>query len=129
MAYCRWLSVTENGKRSDVSVYESECGFEIRVSGRHIDNPDEDPCPVLSSNESFADFDTRLREWEDRNKSRTVFSFPHVGESYVVETPGECADILENLRAEHLHVPLSVINVLKLEEESRVPDDSERPGL
>ena len=50
----------------------------------------------------------------------TVHDFPHAGESYVLETPGECAALLETLRADHLHVPLYAINMLKLEEESLV---------
>ena len=121
MAYCRWSSVTEEGKKSDVYVYESECGFEIHVSRSHINNPDDDPCPVFSlESDSYDEFALRHGEWEARNMPNTVHDFPHAGESYVLETPGECAALLEILRADRLHVPLYAINMLKLEEESLV---------
>ena len=130
MSYCRWSSVTEFGNLSDVYVYESNRGYEVLISGVHINNPFEDPHPTFSldkqesEDEAWADYlryEREAKEWWKRNqKFKTELEFS--GETFIFETAGECADFLELLKKDGYHVPQYAIDSLREEEKEKAAD-------
>jgi hypothetical protein len=120
MSYCRWSS---DDFQCDVYVYESTGDFwSTNVAGRRrIIPPDVlASFPVVSDDDAASRFarhravmqwmNTAEHEWFD------LSHLPSAGESFRDDTPGECADRLEALRAEGFNVPQYAIDALREEQ-------------
>lgn len=114
MSWCRWST---DDYQCDVYVYESTSGFETHVAGRHpvFTEPLPEPVPFT--------VDT-IPQWMERNRlvmdllDRTEhvdIDLPGAGESFVDDTPGECADRLAGLKELGFWVPQRVIDALRAE--------------
>ena len=125
MSYCRWSS---DKFKSTVYVYASQDGYVIHVAGNTIvgEGP-EDPYSyewIMKVAECKGDQDV-LTEWERVKVAweewleaapREQLPAPHAGQIYTLDTPGECADKLREIKAAGLHVPDGVIEDLDQEE-------------
>lgn len=122
MSYCRWSG---NDFQCDVYVYEAEDGFTIHVAGMRIRWTAPLPPPLPTYDPDTWDF----HAWYERHRIvsdmldddtthvREPIGLPHDGESfYGIETPGECADKLVELREVGYMVPDYAINALREEE-------------
>lgn len=121
MSYSRWSS---NDFQCDVYVYEAEEGFVIHVASNRITWLVDLP-PHYEWEEGGFDFD----QWYARSRimsdliddetthTRAPIGLPHDGETFsYIETPGECATQLVELRDMGYQVPDSVIKDLQEEE-------------
>lgn len=121
MSYCRWSS---DDYQSDVYCYEAETGFVIHVANvRYVfDGPL--PAPVSHERDGFDRWFTRqqaVTSMVDRAE-RVELSLPHDGESFSFDTPGECANELNRLRAWGYNVPQYAIDTLHEEQaEQSIP--------
>jgi len=116
MSVCRWSS---DDYQCDVYVYVAADGWTTHVAGRRHIPAEPMPEPVyLPSNftdEQFSAWYQRGRE-VDRiiSAARLVdIGLPHDGETFVDETPDECADRLEGLRGLGYVVPQYAIDALR----------------
>jgi hypothetical protein len=116
MSYCRFSS---DDFQCDVYAYES-CmgGFQVHVAGSRYVFTQPLPEPVSFEREHF-------QQWCDRHQqvykmveeaSLQPIGLSRDGASLIVRTPGECADLLENLRAEGYRVPQYAIDALREEQ-------------
>lgn len=109
MSYCRWSDC-------DVYVYESsDGGWKTHVAGRRLKagkGPDYD----FTSPEAFARSVEVLDKWFKENTEYVDLTAPSAGESFIDNTPGECADRLIALRGEGLDVPQYAIDALREEQ-------------
>lgn len=140
MSYCRFSS---DNWRSDVYVYEHcDGGFVTHVAGRKRAFPPIPQMPISWIPNFGAKFVIAERRFVYPTRwhslAANVFGriyalwhrvsmwsvgviplkdigLPHDGEAFSDETPGECADRLESLRALGYHVPQSAIDALRQE--------------
>lgn len=120
MSYCRWSS---DNFKSDLYVYESvDGGWVIHVASNRIvgDVPpiawplDPKDGPqfgeyVASRAEQHAFLSTAERE---------PIRLPGAGETFITDSPGACADKIEELHAAGFYVPDGVVAELRAEESS-----------
>lgn len=114
MSYCRWSS---DDYTCDVYVYESDDGWTTHVAGVRVQWDERRPAPIK--------FDpNNLQPWLDRHSQvmdlldempRQVIGLPHDGDTFVDETPGECAERLTSLARLGYNVPESAIAALQEE--------------
>ena len=114
MSYCRWSS---DQFRCDLYVYEDVGGWwSTNVAGRRpwIPGP---PFTLLTNPPRWLPTSLACRiydwwetamQWHHRN-----INGPHDGESFADDSPGACADRLEELRAAGYHFPAYVIPDLR----------------
>lgn len=131
MSYCRWSS---DNFRSDVYVYEDASGgWTTHVAKRRLVLPAVPAIPFLwldvfmGKRSMVHRMACRLWAWSNRLHLWTVRHFPHrvIGLSYDGktmnhETPSECADFLERLRALGYYVPQPAIDQLREDAEEVV---------
>jgi hypothetical protein len=120
MSYCRWSS---DDFQCDVYVYESTGDFwSTNVKGRRrIIPPDVlASFPVVTDDDAASRFARHraVMRWMDATEPQwfDLSHLPSAGESFRDDTPGECADRLEALRAEGLNVPQYAIDALREEQ-------------
>jgi len=110
MSYCRWSS---DDYQCDVYVYESSDGYETLVATRRPVFAEPLPPPL----ESWS-----VSAWMDRHRvvsamleraTYVAIDLTGAGASYCNDTPGECADLLERLRADGFNVPQDAIDALR----------------
>lgn len=122
MSYCRWSS---DDWQCDVYVWaDVDGGWRTEVAGRRwIFNHLPEPVPFPDDPGA----EDQIRAWVERSKR--VLSMhgdethghwlalpePEGGRSYSHDTPGECADNLERLRAAGLNVPQDAVDELREE--------------
>ena len=114
MSYCRWSS---DDFGCDVFVADCYGGWTTHVAwGRHT-NP-VGPIPKTPhewwTEEAVAAREAQ-RKWLDAAVVIPI-GLPHDGKSFNDETPGECANRLEKLRALGYNVPQYAIDVLRKEQ-------------
>ena len=114
MSYCRWSS---DDFQCDVYVYaDVHGGWQtwVAASRRVYKEPLPPPAPMSD-----------LKAWMLREKvmrallditSLAPIGLPHDGEGFHDDTPGECADRLESLRALGYNVPQYAIDALREEQ-------------
>jgi hypothetical protein len=122
MSYCRWSS---DDFQCDVYVYEDVAGCwttHIASRRRHIPDDVLASFPVVDEND-FMSWHVRhravmdwLSETKDHAQLITLDHMPSSGETFHDDTPGECADRLEALRAEGFNVPQYAIDSLREEQ-------------
>lgn len=124
MSYCRWSS---NNWDCDVYVYEDVAGgWTIHVAGRRR-KPITGPCPAMdfSGPDALAESYKKQREWLDGEGTDYEWEdLPEkwACESYNVPTPGEAANLLQQMLDDGLHVPVEVINELREEDNESTMD-------
>jgi len=149
MSYCRWSS---DFGECDVYVYEScYGGWETHVAGRRLKHnvPDEiKNMPRDTAEDWMAQYNTE-KEWRESipsdefactytdgekswpGTSRTPKDSEYIdlseiseyaGQSFADDTPGDCADRLEQLRESGLNVPQYAIDALR--EESNLTEEA-----
>lgn len=116
MSYCRWSSM--NGY-CDVYVYDDVSGaWMIHVAScRRPDGAPPDPLGTFRSGGGSEEYRRRRKAWDlwaDQNPP-TPIEHPEAGTSHDFDTPGECADKLEELRREGFVVPQYAIDALREE--------------
>ena len=128
MSYCRWSS---DGWKSDVYVYESVSdNWTIHVAGRKrlgLDTLPPDPYTLDALNETKdnpGEWTRRCKEYHDMLGilEFVPLGLPCDGESFYLDSPGECATKLGELRTMGYHVPDGVIEELE-EEQKGIPGD------
>lgn len=126
MSYCRWSS---DDFQCDVYVYEDVGGFwSTNVAGRRrVIPPDVLASFPVSVDGDMAAWFARhraLMEWMATTEQQWVdlSHLPSAGESFRDDTPGECADRLEALRAEGFNVPQYAIDELRAEATTPTPE-------
>lgn len=125
MSYCRWSS---DDYQCDVYVYRSDYGYECHVSGRRRDFGKAGitlPPPADCTKDSLSAWLERQslvsdllddpRFDDDDFEGWVNVPEPHAGQSYTVRTAGECADLLEEIRATGCNVPQYAIDALREE--------------
>lgn len=119
MSYCR---ASSDDFRCDLYIYQSFGGWVTHVSARRNDLPDEAYPPPLPWGKTKDEH----RAWYDRHQTVMAMindaelvpiDLPHAGESFCDDTPGECADRAESLRALGYRVPQYAIDSLRAEQE------------
>lgn len=126
MSYCRFSS---DIYRSDVYVYESNSGWEVYVASRKlaVEVPDKLDAMPCSTPQEWVAVSLAAHAWrrslEDESgdiPDRLWVSLGELGEeagqSYVTDSPGECAELLRQLQAKGFRIPDGVIDVLEEEE-------------
>ena len=108
MAYCRWSDC-------DVYVYEGQDGWVTHVASRR--NKAGYP-PDFDWENVEASFKAR-NAWSEANQEYVEIGLPDAGESYLHNTPGECAENLIRLKREGFNVPQYAIDELIDEEMDR----------
>lgn len=121
MSYCRWSS---DDFTCDLYVYAAVYGgWTTHVAGRrHVIDPSVlGPWPKVTDPEDKA----QVEAWGDRYRRMMALvgdsvmediNLPHAGESFADDSPGECADRVESLRALGYKVPDSAITRLRAEQ-------------
>lgn len=118
MSYCRWSS---DDFQCDFYVWEDCAGGYRAVVASNRRTPDEPFPPFVSYEEEGFD------AWWGRKKKvdamleaceRKSIGLPHDGENFWLDTPGECADKLVELRSCGYNVPQYAIDALREEEVS-----------
>lgn len=120
MSYCRFSS--DNGY-SDVYVYPSTGGGYVTHVAARRPPPGAPPDGMAllfgSKQDGVVEEFDRLAEirraWDAENPHVSI-DHPEAGAGFVHDTPGECADNLERLRAEGFHVPQGAIDALRAEQ-------------
>ena len=112
MSYCRFSS---DDWRSDVYVYESECGFQIHVAGNRIVGDIPSVTVDLSDTDAFL-LQYRAQMDTIAVATREKIILPYAGEYFVYTSAGETADWLEHLREVGYRIPGGVIEMLREEE-------------
>lgn len=116
MSYCRWSS---DQFQSDIYCYESDRGYEIHIAARRAVSDQPRParqCEGVSFDDprwvelSLADWKA-ISAWLDAAR-REEIQLPHAGETFIEDTPGECADHLRHLRELGYYVPQHAIDAL-----------------
>ena len=114
MSYARWNT------GSDVYVYEHcDGGWRTHVaSARHVG---QTPFPELPPEWWLLPVDEVMAQHKQQQAwyqmaTTAPIGLPHDGKDYLDETPGECADRLEWLRAEGYQVPQGAIEALRDEQ-------------
>lgn len=111
MAYCRWSS---DDYQCDVYVYQSDRGWVTHVAGRRPVFKAPLPPAVEIGAEGWY---KRYRIVSEMLGRATMVEIEgdHDGETFTDDTPGECADTLERLRAAGYNVPQYAIDELREE--------------
>lgn len=120
MSYCRWSS---DNFYCDAYVYESSAGWETHLANqrRPPGAPDNGATAMFKSlqvlrNDLAADAyrlaQAAWDEWAERNPLQPI-DHDEAGESFIHESPGECADNLERLRSEGFVIPQYAIDALR----------------
>lgn len=123
MSYCRW---SDDRSNCDVYVYEAEDGFVTHVASRRhdIDRSQLPPeVDLVADPEGWLAGNRLLHDLMDQAGTVPI-GLAHDGEFYTHDTPGECADNLEVLRAAGYRVPQYAIDALR-EEESEADEHEE----
>jgi len=116
VSYCRQSPFEDP---SDVYVYAGDCGWQTHVATARYEGPAPIPAipddwDLLPTDELLAKLNAQM-DW--LKTARAVpLGVPSAGESYGDDTPGECADRLEALRATGVRVPQSAIETLRAEQ-------------
>lgn len=117
MSYCRFSS---NDYQCDVYVF-ADCmgGYTTHVAAMRV--AFKSPLPP-----AVTECANNLDKWLDRYNTvsdmlrvadHVPIGLPHDGDSFRDDTPGECADRLEGLRAMGYRVPQYAIDALRAEQE------------
>lgn len=118
MAFCRFSSMDW---RCDVYVYESQDGFVTHTAGARPPQAFFDALPPRVVIHSFED-DAQWRRWVERQievqrmldeYEYETIDLPRASKTFLVSTPGECADLLVSLREEGFTVPDEAIEALR----------------
>ena len=120
MSYCRWSS---DDFQCDVYVYaDVRGGWTTHVANRRVAYAEPLPPPVRAVPGDRDSVDA----WLERHRLVTAMrdaaelvpiGLPHDGDNFTDDTPGECADRLESLRALGYNVPQYAIDTLREEAE------------
>ena len=119
MSYCRWSS---DQFGSDVYVYEAvDGGYTCHVAARR--HASDEPKPPAFEGEltpesvpQYMAAHHALMEWCEGAHMEPI-GLPHDGDSINLDTPGEMADKLVELKEEGYHVPQYAIDTLREEQE------------
>lgn len=134
MSYCRWSS---DNFQSDLYVYEDVYGgWTIHVAGNRIvgDVPPIvwplDPKNGAQFGEYVASRSAQSAFLETAN--RETIKLPGAGETFVTDSPGACADKIEELASIGFIVPAGVVEELRAEDAESVDREghcTERPVI
>jgi hypothetical protein len=121
MSYCRWSS---DCHQSDVYVYaDVQGGWTTHVAGRR--RVPVKPVPAPPDNtypDAVIEYWMECSRWVDDWTAWEWAPVPaHAGESFNDDTPGGCADRLEQLRAAGVNVPQYAIDRLREEAKEAQP--------
>jgi hypothetical protein len=113
MSYCRWSS---DDFQCDVYVYDGGGGWTTHVAGnRPVGAVPATPEPNSGNFQEFMAAHRAQMAFLETCE-RANITLPHAGESFHDDTPGECADRLDMLRALGYKVPQYAIDELRLEQ-------------
>lgn len=126
MSYCRWSS---DDYQCDVYVYQCcDGGYATHVAGLRYVFSEPLPPPI--------EFDEgNVLPWVERQQavsaivgrsSSSAIDLPEAGSNFFHETPGECADNLERLRALGYRVPQSAIDELREDQQDLNWEEAEQ---
>jgi hypothetical protein len=122
VSYCRWSS---DYFRCDLYVYEHVYGgWTIHVAGSRIVWPEpppeapELPAGVTAESPELKAYMAWYRGFMDAVAvaDRKLLNLPHDGETFSLETPGECADKIEELIGLGYNAPQYAIERLRAEQ-------------
>ena len=109
MSYCRWSDC-------DVYVYAASTGgWTTHVAGRRNAAGKAPPLDWTSTETLMASYRATI-QWDKDNPHMVDINLPSAGMTFTDNTPGQCADRLEALRAEGFDVPQYAIDALREEE-------------
>lgn len=119
MSYCRWST---DDFQCDLYIYECVTDqWMIHVAGRKIVYKEPLPVPVeldTHDKESWkAWFDRKDQVKAIRKRSELVeIGLPYDGQTIAVDSPGECADVVEMLLALGYRAPKGIVEELRDEQ-------------
>lgn len=117
MSYCRWSS---DDFKCDLYVYENVAGcWTIHVAGKRVVGEvppfrlPADPQDLEGMERAMADYRAQMDYL--KTAEHAPIGLPHDGETFHLESPGECADKCEELAALGYNVPSWVVPELRTE--------------
>lgn len=114
MSYCRWSS---DDYQCDVYVYEGFGGWVTHVASRRPVFSSELPPPTsMNDVDYFVERCQIVLKMLDQAKLEPI-GLKHDGETFVDNSPKECAETLEYLQSVGYNVPQYAIDALKSEAE------------
>ncbi len=120
MSYCRFSS---DDFQSDVYVYEEAGGsWKVHVAQNRPVYTEPLPEPVEIREDNISAWLFRHHKVMEMLKTaeRVNIEGPYTGQSFALDTPGECAELLANIRDAGYVVPQKAIDRLLEEENERV---------
>lgn len=120
MSYCRFST---DCYQSDVYVYDSDNGIVCHVASNRLVSPNPRPkwTPRQDGEDNnsyvvtcLVDYMRACSEWA-KNATRTPIGLSRDGRCFTFDTPSECIEGLEIMRAEGYVVPQSAIDALREE--------------
>lgn len=119
MSYCRFSS---DDYKSDIYVYENmQNKFSIHLAGnRIIEEVPKIPAWGTTTEKEFFEAQKKQSDFM-LNTTHEKIELDGAGDSFEVDTPGECAEMLIMFRDRGFHIPLGVIETL-LEEQKEAED-------
>lgn len=122
MSYCR---LSSDDFQCDVYVYAARWGWQTHVAARRPVYTEPLPPQVELPGKDDPGWEAAIEAWVKRHAEvmaavdeaqHAEIGLPHDGASFVDDTPGECADRLESLRAIGYNVPQYAIDRLRREQ-------------
>lgn len=115
MSYCRFST---DDFRSSVYVYLSREGWTVVVASNRIDYTGiELPPPIPEDEDHVVEWIERLVAVNDavRGATRVPIDHPDAGAMLVYTDPTECADKLDQLERDGLHIPAGTADAVRAE--------------
>ena len=104
MSWCRWSTICDNGRSSNLYVYEGGEGLYIHVAGRHLINWEDGPKEMLESEmtednvqEWIQQYDERSR-WIQRYGIHEPIGLSYDGETFVLNNKEDIRNTLDMLK-------------------------------
>lgn len=104
MSWCRWSTRCDNGRDSNLYVYEGDNGLYIHVARRHLINWEDAPKEMLESEMTQDNVQEWIRQYDNKSKwieKHGVFGpigLPYDGETFVLNNKEDIRNTLDMLK-------------------------------
>lgn len=116
MSWCRFSTICDNNRSSDLYIFESDYGIEVHVAHSRLLNEELAP-QVPAFWDTTADEWLRANEarraWESENCQRVNIDLEHAGETFIFELKDHLTLFLDKLRYLGYNFPVYVYDYLE----------------
>ena len=126
MSWCRFSTVCDNNKSSDLYIYESDEGLVIHIARGRILNEENAPrltmfnpceeCTQEQEDELWSGYTQSFldrRKWLEDNKEWVAIDLPHAGESYCDLSKEDAINLLYKLKELGYNFPSYLFDMTK----------------